>query len=39
MYVCAPHVCKYPWRPEEGIISSGAEVTGSWELTDVGATN
>lgn len=28
-----------PWRPEEGILSSGAEVTGGCELLDMSAGN
>lgn len=37
MSVCR-HVCWYPWRPEEGVRSLGAGVTG-YELPRVGAGN
>ena len=29
------HVYGYPWRPEEGVGSPGARVTGSCELFDM----
>jgi hypothetical protein len=32
-------MCKCLWRPYEGIGSSGAEVVGGCELSDVGAGN
>lgn len=33
------HVCRHPRRPEEGVRSIGAEVTGSSEFPDIGARN
>lgn len=37
MCLCAPHVCRYLWRPEEGIGSPGARVVGSSGPPDMGA--
>lgn len=31
--------CRFPWRPEEGVSSPGARVTGNHEVPDVGAGN
>lgn len=42
-YVCVPrtsvNLSSYPWKPEEGIIPTGAVFTGSCELPDMGARN
>lgn len=39
MCVCLPHISRYIQRPEEEIGFSGAEVTGSCELSSMGAGN
>ena len=37
--LCAPHICRYPWSPEEGIRFPGAEVAGACEPLSMGAGN
>ena len=45
VYVCVscvhgvPHMHGYKGKPEEGVGGSGVGVTGSCELTDMGAVN
>lgn len=31
--LCVPHVYRIPWRPQEGVASSGTGVPGSCRLT------
>lgn len=33
-YLCV-HVCRWPWKPEEGVGSPEADVTGSYEFWEL----
>lgn len=33
---CMSHLCEYPRRPKEGVVSPGAEVTGSYKMPQRG---